>query len=77
MITADQGVRGGKIIELKRVVDAAVKVSPCVKRVLVYQRTGADIPMTSIDFNLDKVKNTVKVVLFTFGGSTIFNTSNS
>lgn len=55
MITADQGVRGGKIIELKRVVDAAVKLSPCVKRVLVYQRTGADVPMSSIDFNLDKV----------------------
>lgn len=55
VITADQGVRGGKIIELKHVVDEAVKTCDCVKRVFVYQRTGADVPMGKMDINLDKV----------------------
>ncbi|XP_045185651.2 acetyl-coenzyme A synthetase 2-like, mitochondrial [Mercenaria mercenaria] len=54
VITADQGVRGGKIIELKHVVDEAVQTCPCVKRVFVYQRTGADVPMGKLDINLDK-----------------------
>ena len=62
VITADQGVRGGKIIELKKVVDGAVKASPCVKRVFVYQRTGGDIPMSSIDFFLDKVTHPLQLL---------------
>ena len=55
VITADQGVRGGKIIELKKVVDEAVKSCTCVKRVFVYQRTGKDVPMGKLDISLDKV----------------------
>ncbi|WAR19899.1 ACS2L-like protein [Mya arenaria] len=54
VITADQGVRGGKIIDLKKVVDDAVQTCPCVKRVFVYQRTGNEVPMSNIDINLDK-----------------------
>lgn len=64
VITADQGVRGGKIIELKKLVDEAVKISPCVKRVLVYQRTGAEVPMGKLDMYIDKViKHTPHVSL--------------
>ena len=59
VITADQGVRGGKIIELKHVVDTAVAKCPSVKRVFVYQRTGADVPMSKIDINLDKVGSSI------------------
>ncbi|XP_067681216.1 acetyl-coenzyme A synthetase 2-like, mitochondrial [Haliotis asinina] len=54
VITADQGLRGGKIIELKRTVDAAVQKCPSVKRVFVYQRTGGDVPMGKVDIPLDK-----------------------
>lgn len=56
MITADQGLRGGKIIGLKKTVDAAVQKCPSVKRVFVYQRTGADVPMGKLDIPLEKVR---------------------
>ena len=55
VITADQGIRGGKAIALKKMVDEAVAQCPCVKRVFVYQRTGADVPMGPKDIILDKV----------------------
>ncbi|XP_071963737.1 acetyl-coenzyme A synthetase 2-like, mitochondrial isoform X2 [Antedon mediterranea] len=55
VITTDQGVRGGKIIELKRTVDEAVDKCPTVKRVFVSKRTGAeDVPMSSIDISLEE-----------------------
>lgn len=47
IITADEGRRGGKRIPLKANVDAAVKLAPHVKRVIVVQNTGADIAMDS------------------------------
>lgn len=49
VITADQGLRGGKIIQLKSTVDAALKIvgADGVKSVLVLERTGADVPMIS------------------------------
>ena len=47
VITADEGLRGGKTIPLKQTVDEAVCDCPCVKRVLVATRTGADVPMVS------------------------------
>jgi acetyl-CoA synthetase len=46
VITADEGVRGGKIIPLKLNVDAALAQAPGVTTVLVVERTGADVPMT-------------------------------
>lgn len=55
VITADQGVRGGKIIPLKSVVDAAVAKCPGVKRVFVTKRTGNEVPMGTLDIPLDKV----------------------
>lgn len=40
VITQDEGRRGGKSVPLKKVVDQAVAQTPCVKHVLVIQRTG-------------------------------------
>ncbi|HYC78415.1 MAG TPA: acetate--CoA ligase [Planctomycetota bacterium] len=44
LITADQGLRGGRTVELKRIADAAAKKAPCLERMLVLRRTGADVP---------------------------------
>jgi acetyl-CoA synthetase len=43
VITADQGLRGGKAIPLKANVDQALDGCPDVHTVLVYRHTGADI----------------------------------
>jgi len=43
VITADEGVRGGKPIPLKANTDAAVEKCPTVKKVFVINRTGGDI----------------------------------
>lgn len=43
VITADEGLRGGKTIPLKSNVDEALKKCPHVKNVLVYKRTGGKI----------------------------------
>lgn len=59
IITADQAVRGGKVSDLKTMVDKAVARSPCVKRVFVASRTGADVPMGEIDLPLEKVLTVV------------------
>jgi acetyl-CoA synthetase len=41
VITADEGVRGGKIVPLKMNVDLALTQCPDVRKVLVVERTGA------------------------------------
>ncbi|MGO4802098.1 acetate--CoA ligase [Pseudomonas sp. W22_MBD1_FP4] len=43
VITADEGVRGGKPVALKQNVDKALASCPNVSTVLVVQRTGADV----------------------------------
>ena len=43
VITADEGVRGGKKVPLKANVDEALKACPGVKTTLVIKRTGEDI----------------------------------
>ncbi len=43
VITADEGLRGGRKIPLKANVDAALKTSPSVKSVIVVRRTGGKI----------------------------------
>ena len=43
VITADEGVRGGKSIPLKTNVDKAVSQCDCVEAVIVVQRTGGQI----------------------------------
>src|SRR5579863_1000331 len=49
VITADEGMRGGKRVPLKANVDAAltIKGTECVKHVLVVHRTGERVPMYS------------------------------
>jgi acetyl-CoA synthetase len=46
VITTDEGKRGGKLIGTKKIVDDALKQCPDVTHVLVYKRTGADVPFT-------------------------------
>ncbi|KAH3663720.1 hypothetical protein OGAPHI_005121 [Ogataea philodendri] len=46
VITCDQGKRGGKTINTKKIVDEGLKDCPTVEKVLVYKRTGADVSMT-------------------------------
>jgi len=45
VITADEGLRGGKTVPLKSNVDAALAKTGGVRLVLVVERTGAKIPM--------------------------------
>jgi acetyl-CoA synthetase len=46
VLTADQGMRGGKPVNLKQVTDVAVSQCPGVTNVIVLKRTGAEVPMT-------------------------------
>ena len=47
IITADEGLRGGKVTPLKANVDAALAIlhNHCVEKVVVVARTGADVAM--------------------------------
>ena len=47
VITADEGVRGGKTVPLKANVDKALAKAGGVRLVLTVERTGADVPMTA------------------------------
>jgi acetyl-CoA synthetase len=46
VITADQGLRGGRIVPLKANVDEALAICPGVETVIVVKRTGANVAMT-------------------------------
>ncbi len=45
VITANEGIRGGKKIPLKEIVDEAIAGVDCVKNVLVAKRTEKEVPM--------------------------------
>jgi acetyl-CoA synthetase len=45
VVTADEGLRGGRKVPLKANVDKALEQCPDVRRVLVISRTGADVAM--------------------------------
>jgi len=47
VITADEGLRGGKPLPLKENTDEAVGKCPFVEKVIVVRRTGSQIPWTS------------------------------
>ena len=60
IITADEGIRGGKIISLKQIVDTALKKCPDVKKCLVVKRTGNKVNwVESRDLYLDDVISSV------------------
>lgn len=46
LFTADGGLRRGKRIPVKQEADAAVENVPSLKKVVVFQRLGIDVPMT-------------------------------
>ncbi|MEK9162904.1 MAG: acetate--CoA ligase [Chloroflexota bacterium] len=45
VITADGGYQNGKVVELKRTVDEAIKKCPSVENVVVVKRIGHEVPM--------------------------------
>ena len=47
VVTADEGLRGGRPVPLKSNTDAAVRQCQTVKRVIVVKRTGADVGMNA------------------------------
>jgi acetyl-CoA synthetase len=56
VVTADEGVRGGKTIPLKQNVDNALKSCPNVKHCLVVKRTGAEIDWHAVrDIHYEEV----------------------
>uniref|UniRef100_A0A669EVZ5 Propionate--CoA ligase n=1 Tax=Oreochromis niloticus TaxID=8128 RepID=A0A669EVZ5_ORENI len=54
VITVNQGVRGGKVIELKKTVDTAVESCPTVKQVFVAMRTDNPVTMTARDIAMEE-----------------------
>ena len=46
VITADGSFRKGKTIELKSIVDEAIKQAPSIEKVVVVKRTGTPVPMS-------------------------------
>ena len=63
IITADEGVRGGKKIPLKKIVDEALIKCPDIKKCIVVKRTGAKINWTeNRDVYLDEILQNVSSV---------------
>uniref|UniRef100_A0A3P8W1C7 acetate--CoA ligase n=1 Tax=Cynoglossus semilaevis TaxID=244447 RepID=A0A3P8W1C7_CYNSE len=54
VITVNQGVRGGRVIELKKTVDTAVQSCPTVKQVFVAMRTENPVIMTDRDVPMEE-----------------------
>lgn len=57
VITVNQGVRGGKVVQLKKTVDEAVQSCPMVRQVFVAMRTENPVSMTARDVALDEVRS--------------------
>jgi acetyl-CoA synthetase len=47
VITCDGGLMNGKVVELKQIVDEALKRTAYVEHVIVYKRTGTEVQMES------------------------------
>uniref|UniRef100_A0AAX7TZ77 Propionate--CoA ligase n=1 Tax=Astatotilapia calliptera TaxID=8154 RepID=A0AAX7TZ77_ASTCA len=54
VITVNQGVRGGKVTELKKTVDTAMQSCPTVKQVFVAMRTDNPVTMTARDIAMEE-----------------------
>lgn len=52
----NQGVRGGKVTELKKTVDTAMQSCPTVKQVFVAMRTDNPVTMTARDIAMEEVR---------------------
>lgn len=56
VITVNQGVRGGKVTELKKMVDTAVQSCPTVQQVFVAMRTENPVTLTARDVAMEEVR---------------------
>ncbi|XP_057386126.1 acetyl-coenzyme A synthetase 2-like, mitochondrial isoform X2 [Balaenoptera acutorostrata] len=54
VITVNQGLRGGRVVELKKIVDEAVKLCPTIQHVLVAHRTDNKVHMGDLDIPLEQ-----------------------
>ncbi|OWK02990.1 hypothetical protein Celaphus_00007609 [Cervus elaphus hippelaphus] len=54
VITFNQGLRGGRVVQLKKIVDEAIKVCPSVQHVLVAHRTDNKVHMGDLDVSLEQ-----------------------
>ena len=55
-MTSNQGIRGGKLIELKKTVDVAVEQCPSIRHVFVMQRTENEMSLGPKDINMTEVE---------------------
>ncbi|KAF6087256.1 acyl-CoA synthetase short chain family member 1 [Phyllostomus discolor] len=55
VITFNQGLRGGRVVELKKIVDEAVKHCPTIQHVLVAHRTDNKVHMGHLDVPLEQL----------------------
>ncbi|CAI5655101.1 unnamed protein product [Oreochromis niloticus] len=62
VITFNEGVRGGRVIQLKAMVDAAVKTCPSVQHVFVCQRTETPAVMGERDVRLEEAMSSQPAV---------------
>uniref|UniRef100_H3AW63 Acetyl-coenzyme A synthetase n=1 Tax=Latimeria chalumnae TaxID=7897 RepID=H3AW63_LATCH len=62
VITCNQGVRGGRIIELKKTVDEALKTCSTVSHVFIAHRTENSVPMGNCDISLEEEMAKVETV---------------
>ncbi|KAM4599467.1 acetyl-coenzyme A synthetase 2-like, mitochondrial [Fundulus diaphanus] len=62
VVTCNQAVRGGRLIQLKATVDAAVKSCPSVQHVFVSQRTEQPPVMGKLDVPLEEVMSSQPAV---------------
>ncbi len=61
IVTADEGIRGGKIIPLKKTVDKALESCPDVSKCIVVKRTGNEVNMLKDrDYYLDELTSSVE-----------------
>ena len=55
IITADQGIRRGKTLELKKIVDNAITTTPSIEHVIVLKRGTGEIKMNEKDLLWDEL----------------------